>query len=65
MKELADIIAIIASCAAIIAPTAAVFGYAPRIGPGRALSLGIYSRLFLRADRVSQRTEWETCARGF
>ena len=47
---------IAAGTAAVAAPVAA-FAAAPRVGPLRALTLGLRSRLFMRAPRVSQRTQ--------
>lgn len=47
---------IVASMAAVAAPPAVVAaGLVPRVGPGRAIMLGLSSRLFLRAETVSQR----------
>ncbi len=58
MEELAHIATINASIAAILAPPAIVAaGVVPRVGPLRALVLGLSSRIFLRANPVSQRTQ--------
>jgi hypothetical protein len=56
MEELAHLATITASVAAVLAPPAIVAGVVPRVGPLRALVLGLSSRLFLRANPVSQRT---------
>ena len=56
-QHFATIVAPFFSIAVPSAATAAVFGVVPRIGPGRAFWLAISSRLFLRANPVSQRTE--------
>ena len=57
MEQLAHIVTIVASVAAVLAPPAALYTFAPRVGPLRALVLGLRSRLFLRAKPVSQRTQ--------
>jgi len=54
MEQLAHLHTIVATVAAL----AAAAGLVPRVGPGRAVLLGL-SRIFRRAETVSQRTEVE------
>lgn len=54
MESLAQVVGLIASFAAIVAPPAV--GLVPRVGPLRALALALTSR-FRRAQDVSQRTD--------
>ena len=54
MEDLSHVIGIIASLAAIAAPSAAILGLAPRVGPMRAIVLALSTR-FRRAQAVSQR----------
>jgi hypothetical protein len=57
MEQLAHLATIVAAVAGIGGPTAAMaLGAVPRVGPGRAFVLGLYTRLFLRARPVSQRS---------
>ncbi len=53
--DISQVVSIIASFAAIAAPPAAVVGLVPRLGPLRAIVLGLSTR-FRRAQDVSQRT---------
>jgi hypothetical protein len=55
METLLQVAGIVASFAAIAAPSAAALGLAPRLGPGRAIMLALSTR-FRRARDVSQRT---------
>ena len=55
MDSLSNVVGIVASLAAIAAPSAAVLGLAPRLGPMRAIVLALSTR-FRRAQDVSQRT---------
>ena len=58
MEQLAHIATIAASVAAIGGPTVMMAaGVVPRVGPLRAIMLGLSSRLFLRANPVSQRVQ--------
>ena len=54
MESLSHVVAIVASFAAIAAPSAAALGVAPRVGPMRAIVLALSTR-FRRAPEVSQR----------
>ena len=54
-----------ASVAAVLAPPALIAGAVPRVGPLRALVLGLSSRIFLRANPVSQRTQEVASLRSF
>ena len=64
--QLANIATITASVAAILAPPVIVAaGVVPRVGPLRALVLGLSSRIFLRANPVSQRTQEVASLRSF
>ena len=70
MEELAhlllDITPALKVAIAIGAPTTLMAaGAVPRVGPLRALVLGLSSRLFLRANPVSQRTQEVTSLRSF
>ncbi len=58
---------IVSSVTALAAAPAALaigFGYAPRLGPGRAVALALNSRLFLRANPSSQRVNDVGTLRG-
>ena len=66
MEELAYLVDITLKVIAIGAPTTLMAaGAVPRVGPLRALVLGLSSRLFLRANPVSQRTQEVTSLRSF
>jgi len=54
MDSLSQVIGIVASLAAIATPPAFVIGLVPRLGPMRAIVLGLSTR-FRRAQDVSQR----------
>ena len=65
METLTHVFSIVASIAVIAAPPAAVaLGAVPRLGPGRALALGLASRLFTRAAVASARTADVAALRG-
>ena len=56
METLLHVASIVASLAAIAAPSAAALGLAPRVGPMRAIVLALGTR-FRRARVVSQRAQ--------
>ncbi len=55
METLSQVVGIVASLAAIAAPSAAAFGFAPRLGPLRAVVLALSTR-FSRPKDVSLRS---------
>lgn len=56
MEQLVHMASISTQVTIAVALPAAAAGLVARVGPGRALVLGLYTRLFLRANPVSQRT---------
>jgi len=55
MEVLSQAASVCVSVAALLAPVGAAAGVIPRVGPGRALILGITSRFFLRSYPCTQR----------
>jgi hypothetical protein len=66
MEELEHFATVTASIAAVLAPPAIIAaGVVPRVGPLRAFMLGLSSRIFLRANPVSQRTNEVASLRSY